>query len=63
MISSAYRGWIDPEKENPYLNTGEAPVVGGPGGAVRKLLSLGKPFKVVNGVNYYKNAAGELKTA
>lgn len=30
MISSAYRGWIDPEKENPYLNTGEAPNVGGP---------------------------------
>ena len=42
--------------------TGVAPTVGGPGLA-RNLKSLGKPFKVIKGVNYYKNEAGELKTA
>jgi hypothetical protein len=25
MVSSAYKGYLDPQQENPYLNTGEAP--------------------------------------
>lgn len=49
--------------KNPFIETGIVNTPGGPGGAARKLISLGKPFKTINGVNYYKNAAGELKTA
>jgi hypothetical protein len=47
---------------NSNLITGSPDILPGTAGS-RTLLSLGKPFKVVNGVNYYKNAAGELRTA
>ena len=54
----AYFGGFDPE--NPNLNTGEPTMLPGTG---RSLMSLGKPDKVIDGINYYKNAAGKLVTA
>lgn len=55
MISYAYKGWIDPE--TTYI-TGDVPTVGGP----KNLIKLGTPI-IKNGVKYYKDATGALKTA
>ena len=55
-IKHAYNGWIEPKTG---FQTGTAPLPG----FSRNLVGLGKVVKTVNGINYYKNSAGELKTA
>ena len=53
MVSSAYKGYLDPQQENPYLNTGEAPNPGMIKNPKQIIQGLQRAKKVVDATKKY----------